>query len=120
MSVVDKIAPFKDLTSKSKELWKALKSLGLLSEKRSISNISLKKDGKISFDDKTNINTFKEFFCYLGSDLVARLPPRSNKVGISVVRNYYLNILGLHPSKFKFSNITEDVVLKLLKSMSIR
>ena len=83
---------FKENIGKSKELWKALKSLGLPSKKGSISNISLKKDGKISFDDKTNINTFKEFFCYVGDDLVARLPPPSNKLGINLVRNYYLNM----------------------------
>ena len=44
---------------KPKELWKALKILGLPSKKDSILNICLKKDGKISVDDKTNANTFK-------------------------------------------------------------
>ena len=82
-------------------------------------NICLKKDDKISFDDKTNANTFKEFFCNLASDLVAKLPPPFNKFGICSVRNHYQNILDLLPSKFKFSNVTEDFVLKLLKDMNI-
>ena len=77
----------KENIGKPKKLWKALKSLGLPSKKGSISNICLKKDDKISFNDKTNANTFKEFRCNLGSDLVARLPPPSNKLGISLVRN---------------------------------
>ena len=68
---------------KSKELWKALKSLGLPSKKDTISNVCLKKDGKICFADKTNSNTFKEFFCNLASDLVAKLPPPSKRFGLN-------------------------------------
>ena len=62
----------KENIGKPKELWKALKSLGLPSKKGTILNICLKKDDKICFDDKTNANTFKEFFCNLASDLVSR------------------------------------------------
>ena len=57
--------------------------------------------------------------CNLTSDLVAKLPPPSNKFGIGSVRNYYHYILDLLPPKFKFSNITEDFVLMLLKDMNI-
>ena len=73
----------------------------------------------MSFNDKINANTFKEFFCNLASFLIAKLPPPSNKFGLSSVRNYYQNILDLLPSKFKFSNVTEDFVLKLLKDNNI-
>ena len=65
----------KENISKPKELWKALKSLGLPSKNGTMSNICLKKDDKICFDDKADANTFKEFFCKLTSDLVAKLPP---------------------------------------------
>ena len=80
-------------------------------------NICPKKDDKISFDNKTNANTFKELFCNLASDLIAKLPPLSNKFGISLVPNYHQNILDVLPCKFKFSK--EDFVLKLLKDMNI-
>ena len=63
---------------KLKELWKAQKSLGLTSKKGSISNICLETDDKIIVDDKTIANTFKEFFCNLASDLVAKLPPQKS------------------------------------------
>ena len=109
----------KENIGKPKELWKALKSLGLPSKKRSISNICLKKDDKISFDDKTNANTFKEFYCNLASDLVAKLPSPSNRFGITSVRKYYQDVLNLLPCKFKFSFVPEDLVLKLLKDMNI-
>ena len=42
----------KENVVKPKQLWKALKSLGLSHKTNSIPNICLKKDGKISFDDK--------------------------------------------------------------------
>ena len=74
-----------------------------------ISNIYPKKDDKVCFDDKTNANTFKEFFCNVASDLVAKLPPPSNGFGLPTVRSYFQDILGLFPSKFKFSNVTEDL-----------
>ena len=97
----------------------ALKSLGLPSKKGTITNICLKKDDKICFDDKTNANTFKEFFCNLAIDLVANLLPSSKIFGLDTVRSYYQDILGLLPSKFKFSNVTEDHVLQLLKDMNV-
>ena len=65
----------KENIGKPKELWKALKSLGLPSKKGAILNICLKKDDKICFNYKTNANAFTEFFCNLPSDLVAKLPP---------------------------------------------
>ena len=49
---------------------------------------------------------------------VAKLPRPSNKFGISSVCNYYQHILDLLPSKFKFSNVAEDFLLKLLKDMN--
>ena len=57
---------------------------------------------KISFDDKQIANIFKEFFCNSASDLIVKLPPLTNKFGISSVPNYYRNILDLLSSKFKF------------------
>ena len=101
----------KENIGKPKELWKALKSLGLPSKKGTSSTICPKKDDKICFDDKTNANTFKELFCNLASDLVAKLPLPSKRFGLDTARNYYQDILGLLPSKFKFSNVTEDLVI---------
>ena len=109
----------KENIGKPKELRKALKSLGLPSKKATILNICLKKDDKICFDDKTSANTFKEFFWNLASDLVAKLPPPSKRFELDTVRNYYIDFLGLLPSKSKFSNVTEYLVLQLLKDMNI-
>ena len=93
----------------------SFKIFRLPSKKRSISNKYL----KISFDDKTNANSFKEFYCNLASDLVAKLPPPSNRFGTTSAHKYYEDVLNLLPCKFKFSFVTEDLVLKLLKDMNI-
>ena len=79
----------KENIGKPNKRWKALKSLGLPSKKGTTSNICLKKDDKICFDDKANANVFKKFFCKLASDLVAKLLPSSNRFGLDTVRNYY-------------------------------
>ena len=104
---------------KPKELWRALKSLGLPSKNDTIWNICLTKDDKICFDDKINVNVFKELFCNLVSDLDAKLPPSSKRFGLEAVCTYYQDILGLFPPKFKSSNVIKDLVLQLLKDMNI-
>ena len=109
----------KEKIGKPKDLWKTLKSLGLPSKKvTNISNMCLKKDDKINFDEKTNANTFKEFYCNLAGDLLKKLPPPSNKFGITSVCNFYQTMLDELPFKFKFSNVTEDLVFKLLNHMN--
>ena len=100
-------------------MWKALKSLALISKKATILNICFKKDDKICIDDRTNANNFKEFFCNLASDLVSKLPPPSNRFESNTTRNYYQDALGLLPSKFNFSNVIEDLALQLLKDVNI-
>ena len=42
---------------KHKQLWKDLKSLGLLSKITPVSQISLEDGEKLSFDEKTNTQT---------------------------------------------------------------
>ena len=104
---------------KPKKLWRALTSLGIPSKKGTISSTCLKKDDKTCFDDKTTANTFQEFFFKLASDLVAKIPLPSKRFGLDTARNYYQDILGLLPSKFKFLNVTEDLVLQLLQDMNV-
>ena len=42
------------------------------------------KNGKICFADKANANIFKELFCNLASDLVARLPKIEYAITIKI------------------------------------
>ena len=59
---------------KPKKLWKALKSLGLPSKITPVSQVSLKDGETISFDEKTNNNSFKNFYDNLALNLVNKLP----------------------------------------------
>ena len=65
--------------NKPKELWKALKSLGLNSDKARQSKISLKKDGAIQFEALENANTFKRLYPELSGGLQEKLPSAPNK-----------------------------------------
>ena len=59
---------------KPKELWKALKSLGLQSKITPVSQVSLKDGEKILFGEKTNNNSFKNFYINLALNLVNKFP----------------------------------------------
>ena len=77
----------------------------------------MSKKYKTNANKMQKANTFKQkllykckkSFCNLARDLVAKLPPPSKRFGLGTVRNYYQDILGLLPLKFKFSNVTEDL-----------
>ena len=57
--------------AKAKELWKAIKSLGLPYKHSAVPNICLKdKNDSLNFEDSSNANTFKKNFENLANDLV--------------------------------------------------
>ena len=99
---------------KPKELWKALKSLGLPSKITPVSQVSLKDGEKISFDEKTNNNSFKNFYANLALNLVNKLPHAPNKFDLDSVLAYYKRFLNTENQKFTFSPTSEDEILKLL------
>ena len=103
---------------KPKELWKALKNLGLPSKKSSSTNICLTKDNTTIFTDKENTNIFKKFYSTLADNLVKNLPPASSIFGLWwSVCQYYNKTLKPPNTRFKFTFVSEDSVLKILKNM---
>ena len=104
----------KENIGKPKELWKTLKSLGLPNKKSSSSTFCLKKDGALHFDSKTVSTIFKEFFSNLAENLVSKLPRPSNKFDLSSVISYYTKTLDPINTKFKFSTVSKDDILKIL------
>ena len=66
--------------SKPKELWKSLKKLGLPSKSGPPSNICLGEKDKVSFDNKENAETFKNFYENLASHLVDKITPVVEKI----------------------------------------
>ena len=51
----------------------------------------LKDNGNLSFDSKTNADTFMKFYYNLASDLVKKLPSASKKIGINIVKKTVRN-----------------------------
>ena len=79
---------------KSKELWKCLKSLGLIFE-RSISNINcLENYNSANFDVKDIAKDVSAYLSNLAENLVRNLANSSNKFGVLSVAQYYSH-LGL-------------------------
>ena len=73
---------------KPKELWKALKSLGLPSKITPVSQVSLQDGGKNRLMKKTN-NPFKNFCASLALNLFNKLPHAPNKFDSDSVLAYY-------------------------------
>ena len=104
--------------AKPKELWKAIKSLGLPCKNSAVPNICLKdKDGSLNFEDSSNANTFKKFFENLANDLVLKLPKAPNLYTLGKTLLCY-NSLGLSRNSFKFSQISEEDMHKYLINLS--
>ena len=80
-----------------------------------MSQISLKDGGKISFDEKANNNSFKDFYANLAPNLGNKLPHAPNKISLDSVLAYDKRFSNTENQKFTFSATSEDEVLKLLK-----
>ena len=99
---------------KPKELCKSLKSLGLPSKITPVSQVSLEDGETILFDEKTNNNSFKNFYANLALNLVSKLPHAPNKFDLHSFLAYYKRFLNTQNQKFTFSPTLEDEILKLL------
>ena len=74
---------------KSKEPWKAIKTLSLLSKITPVSQTFLNNEEKISFHEKTNNNSFKNFYTNLALNLVNKIPNAPNKCYLDSFLTYY-------------------------------
>ena len=97
-------------------MWKTLKKLGLPTKKEGQAKIFLGKEGNVSFDSKSNAETFKNFYAHLAVDLVRKLPLPTSIFGTNSVKEYYRH-LNLEQNNFSFTPTTEEIVLKLLQSI---
>ena len=70
---------------KPKELWKALKSLGLPNKKTTTTNICLKDKTEVTFDSSSISEIFKSFYSTLASNLVKQFPPPKNRFDLKSV-----------------------------------
>ena len=104
----------KQSIGKPKELWKNLKEIGLPKQPTSKSNnICLMNNGILSFDLEKNANIFKEFYSNLAKNFVDKLPKTAIKFDTHSLCKYYEKY-KLERNNFKFSNVSEETVLKIL------
>ena len=103
--------------NKPKELWKALKSLSLSSDKARKSKISLKKGGTIQFEALEDANTFKRFYSELVGALQKKLAIAPNKFTRQTTKYYYAKASCNVFNNFELSNISEEVIKKNLLSL---
>ena len=108
---------------KPRELWKSLKTLDLSSIESPWTNICLKtKNDVTNFDEKKNaiIFNFFFFFCTLADDLLANLPPSSLRFGLHSVWQYYEKALKYPNSKYTFTFVSKETVLKFLQDLDLK
>ena len=98
---------------KPKEIWKALKSLVLPSKITLVSQVSLIDGEKISFDEKTNNNSFKNFYANLALNLVNKLP-HAPKDDADVLALQIAKLCNLSMKSSKFSLDFKIIKLKSL------
>ena len=109
---------------KPRELWKSLKTLDLSSIESPWTNICLKtKNDVTNFDDKKNaiiffFNFF--FFCTLAVNFLANLPPSSLRFGLHSVWQYYEKALKYPNSKYTFTFVSKETVLKFLQDLDLK
>ena len=91
--------------------------MGLSAKSNSDTKICLKDGEKLSFDPKTNANTFCSFYSNLAGDLLKKLTTPPNKFGLDTVKLYYQNH-NINNLNFAFNYTTEEIVLKILQSIN--
>ncbi len=91
--------------------------MGLNAKSSSDTKICLKDGEKLSFDSKTNANTFCSFYSNLAGDLLKKLPTPPKKFGLDTVKSYYQN-RNIDNLNFTLNYTTEEVVLKILQSIN--
>ena len=96
---------------KPKELWKALKSLGLPSKKTASTNICLKDKTEVTFDSSSNL--VKQII--LSSNLVKQLPPLKNRFDLKSIEKYYSSF-NFSENKLSFERVSPESVLKTQES----
>ena len=69
---------------------------------------------KISIDEKTNNNSFQNFYASLAQNLVNKLPYEPNRFILDSVLAYYKRFVNTENQTFTFLSTSKEEVLKLL------
>ena len=90
---------------KPKDLWKALKSLGLPNKISSCEVSALKINNTVEHDANSILEGFKNYCSIQAEDLVNVLPKVPNKYCINTVIKYYEHMI--QTSHFNFASVSK-------------
>ena len=82
-----------DSIGKPKELWKALKSLGLPCKTSVCRTTALKLKNTTSFETKSTLDIFKNYYSFLADNLLKKLPTPPNKCTFNSAIQYYRHFI---------------------------
>ena len=102
---------------KPKDLWKALRSLGLPSKTSSCEVNALKINSKVEHDFNSVLEGFRNYYSTMAANLVKMLPKLTNKYSINSVIKYYEHMF---PSDyFYLTSVLENSILTILKATQV-
>ena len=107
----------KECVGKPKDLWKAIKSLGLPNKSAGCIVGAPAENQIVKHDNKSILETFKSFYSNLAGDLLAKLLKSPNRYTIKFVSDYYEK-LSLS-EKFKLDSLTEGYLFNVLKNVEV-
>ena len=98
---------------KPKELWKALKSLGLPNKTSSCEVSALKVNKTVQHDTNLVLGEFKDYYSNLAGNLLKKLPKPLNKFTLYSDFQYYKGII--QSDSFNLATVSENTILTILK-----
>ena len=102
-----------DSIGKSKDLWKALKSLGLPNKTSSCKVSDLKINKTVKLDDNSVLERFKNYYSTLAEILVNMLPKAPNKYPSNTAVKYYEDMIqGSHSN---LESVSAKLFIAILK-----
>ena len=102
---------------KPKELWKALKSLGLPKKISSCEVSTLKVNKTVQHDTNLVLGGFKDYYSNLAGKLLKKLPKPPNKFTLNAVFQHYKGII--QSDSFNLATVSENTVLTILKNTKV-
>ena len=106
-----------DSIGKPKELWKALKSLGLPSKTSICGTTALKVKNAMSFETKSKLEVFKNYYSTLAENLLKKLPIPPKIYTFNSVRQYYRHFI--QNDAFHLTYTTEIDIEKILRGTKV-
>ena len=102
---------------KPKELWKALKSLGLPNKTSSCEVRALKVNKTVQHDTNLVLRGFRDYCSNLARNLLKKLPKPPNKFTLNAVFQHYKGII--QSDSFNLATVSENTILTILKNTKV-